>query len=348
MGKPNPKYHKTLFEQMRDVLVSKQRFGVSRAFLKRNGLDKDAISSVNTYRTYLKWASYFAIFVETFHPEVTTMRKAKKYIREYLEMRMLLYNEGKLSAATIKTETSALNKIFGIGPDDPEYFKPPKMDRADIKRSRNVIPGSGNEELDNFGRGTGLRTHKELEVLHGEDYITYEEIRIEYDTLSKKKSSGEPMTRDEHDHLAAASAALQFADKEHFVVVRNGKGGKRRYAPVVGDHVDEIVTKIKNTPDGQRVFANVPHSVFASMNEHALRAEYAAIIYHEYASPIEDLPKDCINEGTGHSYASRLYSCRGSFAGRKYDKVGLLRVSAALGHGDKRLYDVVAHYSYRF
>ena len=290
MGKPNPQYHKTLFEQMRDVLVSKQRFGVSRAFLKRNGLDKDAISSVNTYRTYLKWAKYFARYMAEHHPEITTMKKARKYIREYLEFRLENYTTGMLSAATIKTETSALNKIFGICPDDPEHFKPPKMDRVDIKRSRNVVPGSGIEELDNFGRGTGLRTHKELEVLHGGDYITYEEIRNEYDSLMKKKNSGEPMTREEHDHLAADSAALQFDDKEHFVVVRNGKGGKRRYAPVVGDHVDEIVAKIKNTPDGHRVFGNISHSVFASMNEHALRAEYAAIIYHEYALPIEDLP----------------------------------------------------------
>ena len=348
MGKPNPKYFKSLEEQMHERLVSMQQFGVSRHFLKENGTAKEAISSVSTYRTYLKWARYFAAYMKEHHPDVTTMQKARKYVGEYLAALVVRYEDGELSAATIKTQTSALNKIFGISVDDPDYSHPPKMNRTDIKRSRHVKPGSGIEELDEFARSTGLRPLKELEVLHGGDYTTYDEIKNELAVLEQRKAAGEKLPRDDYDHMAACRTALRFADRTYFVIVRNGKGGKIRYAPILGDHVDQIVGRIKTTPDGERVFMGVSHSVFTSMNGHALRAEYAARVYHAYAVPVDQLPRDAVNLGSGKGYRSRLYACRGEFAGRKYDRFGLGLVAVALGHNFNRVHDVVNHYAYKF
>ena len=36
----------------------------------------------------------------------------------------------------MQLEAKALGKLYGIEPDDEDYFKPPKRNREDIKRSR--------------------------------------------------------------------------------------------------------------------------------------------------------------------------------------------------------------------
>ena len=41
-----------------------------------------------------------------------------------------------LSAWTVQLEAKALGKLYGISPDDENYFKPPKRKREEIKRSR--------------------------------------------------------------------------------------------------------------------------------------------------------------------------------------------------------------------
>lgn len=58
--------------------------------------------------------------------------KRKKYVNEWLQLR----TDQGLSAWTIQTEAKALSKLYGIQPDDEGYFKPPKRNREDIKRSR--------------------------------------------------------------------------------------------------------------------------------------------------------------------------------------------------------------------
>ena len=156
------------------------------------------------------------------------------------------------------------------------------------------------------------------------------------------------LSRREHDRLAACKAALRFEDKTHFVIVRSGKGGKLRYAPIVGPHTDAIVKKMTTTPIGQKVWVNVPHSTFKSMNEHANRAEYASTIYHEYARPINEIPKDRINRGSGKAYSSQVYYARNDLKGCCYDKTALGMVAVALGHAFDRTYDVVTHYAYKF
>lgn len=72
------------------------------------------------------------------HPECTSLKKAKVYVREWLEYRTNYINEKgeHLSAWTIQTEAKALAKLYGIEQGDSEYFEAPIRNRADNKRSR--------------------------------------------------------------------------------------------------------------------------------------------------------------------------------------------------------------------
>ena len=344
MGYKDTKYHKNMHQQLVDVLKDKQAFGISRNYLKSNGLSEDKISSVATYEKYKKSGNAFVAYVEKQHPECKTLKKARRYVTEYLDMRTRQFLDGKISAATVKTDASALHKIYAIKPEDKDFYHAPAMKRTDIKRSRGNVTPTSNTALDEFGKGTGLRTYKELEVLKGGDYATRDEIHAWKNELERKTT----LSRKEHDKLAACKAALRFADKTHFVIVRNGKGGKLRYVPIVGPHTDEIVKKIKGTPVGQKVWGNVSHTTFKYMNEHANRADYAAMIYNEYARPIDEIPNDRINRGSGKAYSSQVYYARKDMKGRCFDKCALGMVAVALGHSYDRTHDVVSHYAYKF
>lgn len=344
MGYKDTKYHKNMHQQLVDVLKDKQAFGISRNYLKSNGLAEDKISSVATYEKYKKSGNAFVSYVEKQHPECKTLKKARRYVTEYLDMRTRQFLDGRISAATVKTDASALHKIYAIKPEDKDFYHAPSMKRTDIKRSRGINTVSTNTALDEFGKGTGLRTYKELAVLKGGDYVTKAEILTWKDELEGKGD----LSRKDHDKLAACKAALRFADKTHFVIVRNGKGGKLRYAPIVGPHINEIVKKVKETPVGQKVWDSVSLNTFKNMNEHANRADYAATIYHEYARPIDEIPKDRINRGSGKAYSSEIYYARNDMKGRQFDKKALGMVAVALGHSFDRTHDVVSHYAYRF
>lgn len=343
-GYKDKKYHKNLRQQTVDVLTEKQAFGKSRHHLKKMGLAEDKITSVSTYKTYKKACFGFVRYVEKNHPECTTLKKARRYMKEYLDMRAELVKSEKISAATVKTDASALHKLYGIHPEDKDFYHAPAMHREDIKRSRTVTTTISNTELTEFGKGTGLRTYKELKVLKGGDYATREEIQTLANELDRKTN----LNRADHDRLAACKAALRFADKTHFIFVRNGKGGKLRYAPIVGPNTDAIVKKMKDTPAGEKVWGNVSLDTFKSMNEHANRADYTATIYHEYARPIEEIPKDKINQGSGKAYSSQVYYTRKDMKGRQFDKLALGMAAVALGHSFDRIHDVVSHYAYKF
>lgn len=51
-----------------------------------------------------------------------------------------------------------------------------------------------------------------------------------------------------------------------------------------------------------------------------------------YARPIESIPYDAINKGTGRAYQSGVYVCRKDEVGKKLDKQAMAIVSKALGH----------------
>lgn len=326
MGRKNKEYSKTLHQQAYDRLTGMQAFGESKREAKDDGTDKEKIFSFSTYQAYWKHTKYFIKYIKENHPDCTTLKSARKYVNEWLQVRA---NQG-LSAWTVQLEAKAMGKLYGISPDDENYFKPPKRNRADITRSRGDtvrdrhFSTTNNDELIKFCKGTGLR-RGELSELRGGELRTKAQIEQEIEQI--EATPGKDRTDEETRRLGVLKDTRLF-DSEYYVFVRNGKGGRERLSPIVGKYVEQIVERIKNTPEGEKVWQHVHKSA----DIHSYRAQYATDIYRAHARPIEQIPYDKVNKGTGKQYQSEVYSCRKDEAGKKLDKAAMLVCSKALGH----------------
>lgn len=326
MGRKNKSYYKDLHQQAYDRLNGMQAFGESKKEAVANGTDRGKIFSFNTYQTYWKHTKYFLKYIKEVHPECTTLKSAKKYVNEWLQLR----TDQGLSAWTIQTEAKALSKLYGIQPDDEGYFKPPKRNREDIKRSRGDrvrdrhFSEENNDELVKFCKGTGLR-RSELMELRGKDLVTRAQIEDEIARLNALPAG---------ERSAAADKRLEMLqdtrlfDEEYFTHVRNGKGGRERLSPIIGRFAGQIIGRIRETPAEEKVWQYVN----TNADIHGYRAEYATAIYKAHARPIQDIPYDRVHRGTGRRYQSEVYTCRKDEAGKKLDKAAMLVCSKALGH----------------
>ena len=117
-------------------------------------------------------------------------------------------------------------------------------------------------------------------------------------------------------------------DCRYYIHVRNGKGGRERVSPIVGKNAAQIVERIRNTPNDEKVWQHIHQSA----DIHGYRAEYATDIYRAHARPIEEIPYDRVNKGTGRKFQSDVYTCRKDESGKKLDKKAMLICSKALGH----------------
>ena len=326
MGRRNKAYSKDLHQQAYDRLTGMQAFGESKKEAVANGTEKEKIFSFNTYKSYWKHTKYFIKYIKENHPECTTLKSAKKYVNEWLQARV---DQG-LSAWTVQLEAKAMGKLYGISPDDENYFKPPKRNREDIKRSRGDrvrdkhFSKTNNDELIKFCKGTGLR-RAELGELRGKDLVTREEIEAEISQIESRPA--EELTPADTKRLEMLQDTRLF-EGDYFTHVRNGKGGRERMSPIIGPNTEQIVERIKNTPAEEKVWQHIHQSA----DIHGYRAEYATIIYKAKARAIEEIPYDRVNRGTGRKYQSEVYTCRKDEAGRKLDKAAMLVCSKALGH----------------
>lgn len=326
MGRRNKAYHKDLHQQAYDRLTGMQAFGESKKQAVAEGTEKDKIFSFNTYKAYWKHTKYFIKYIKEKHPECTTLKSAKKYVNEWLQAR----TDQGLSAWTVQMEAKAMGKLYGISPDDENYFKPPKRNREDIRRSRGVrvrdkhFSKTNNDELIRFCKGTGLR-RSELQELRGKDLVTREQIESEISQL-ESRSPTELMPIDTR-RLEMLQDARLFSEG-YFTHVRNGKGGRERLSPIIGPDAEQIIERIQNTPGEEKVWQHIHQSA----DIHGYRAEYATEIYKAHAREIQDIPYDRVNRGTKRKYQSEVYTCRKDEAGRKLDKAAMLVCSKALGH----------------
>ena len=301
-------------------------FGESKREAIAAGTEQGKIFSFSTYQAYWKHTKYFLSYIKQEHPECTTLKSAKKYVNEWLQTRV---DQG-LSAWTVQLEAKAMGKLYGISPDNENYFKPPKRKREDIKRSRGDrvrdrhFSKTNNDELIKFCKGTGLR-RSELEQLQGKDLVTKEQIESELFRLSQIPE--DKRTTAEEKRLSMLRDACLFKG-EYFIHVRNGKGGRERLSPIIGQNTEQIVTRMKNTLPDEKVWQHVHKSA----DIHSYRGDYATAIYKDFARPIEKIPYDRVNRGTGRKYQSEVYTCRKDEAGRKLDKAAMLVCSKALGH----------------
>ncbi len=326
MGRKNKTYYKDLHQQAYDRLTEMLAFGESKKEAVAAGTEKDKIFSVNTYKSYWKHIKYFLRYIKQKHPECTTLKGAKKYVNEWLQSRA----DEELSAWTVQLEAKALGKLYGIEPDDEDYFKPPKRNREDIKRSRSDcvrdehFSKTNNDELIKFCRGTGLR-RRELGELRGKDLVRCEQIAA--DAAQLEQIPEEERAPSVTKQLEMLRDAMLFP-QEWFVHVRNGKGGRERLSPIIGKNAAQIVERIADTPAEEKVWQHI----HTSADIHAYRAEYATAIYKAYARPIGEIPYDRVNKGTGKRFQGDVYTCRKDEAGKKLDKAAMLLCSKALGH----------------
>ena len=326
MGRRNKAYSKDLHQQAYDRLTGMQAFGESKKEATAHGEEKYKIYSFNTYKSYWKHTKYFIKYIKENHPECTTLKSAKKYVNEWLQVRV---DQG-LSAWTVQLEAKAMGKLYGISPDDENYFKPPKRNREDIKRSRGDrvrdrhFSKTNNDELIKFCRGTGLR-RKELQELRGKDLVSREQIEAEISQLESVpvEQRAPSVTK----RLEMLQDARMFPE-EWFIHVRNGKGGRERLSPIIGKNAGQIIERITDTPPEEKVWQHVHYCA----DIHGYRAEYATAIYKAHARAIEEIPYDRVNRGTGRRYQSEVYTCRKDEAGKKLDKAAMLICSKALGH----------------
>ena len=282
--------------------------------------------SFSTYKAYWKHVKYFIKYIQEKYPECTTLKSAKKYVNEWLQAR----TDQGLSAWTIQLEAKAMGKLYGISPDDENYFKPPKRNREDIKRSRGVrvrdkhFSKTNNDELIRFCKGTGLR-RRELAELRGKDLVTREQIEAEISRLESRPAV--ELTPADTKRLEMLQDARLFQEG-YFTHVRSGKGGRERLSPIIGPDSAQIIERMQNTPSEEKVWQHVHQSA----DIHGYRAEYATAMYKAHARPIEEIPYDRVNKGSGRKYQSEVYICRKDEAGRKLDKAAMLVCSKALGH----------------
>ena len=333
MGRKNKKYKKSLRDQAYAELTQKLAFGESKKAAKEAGTDKGKIFSYETYRVYWKHIKYFIDWMKEKYPQVTSLKEAEKYVPEWLAYRTNECTNSRgepLSAWTIQTEAAALNKLFGVDKADVDRFQPPVRHRADIRRSRVEVPNdkhfsvTNNDELIRFCRGTGCRRNV-LQRIQGKDYWTRTQMENKAKILSKKGSLAE----DDRILLENLKLALEtFPDQDDFLYHRKDKGGKSRFAPIVGPDKDRIIARLKETKPDERVWGYVNKNA----DIHGYRAHYASRVYTMYRRPIESIPYDKVNPGTGHRYQSEVYHCRLDEAGKKLDRLAMLKVSRALGH----------------
>lgn len=334
MGRNNKEYSKNLHQQAYDRLIGMQAFGDSKKEAVANGTNGDKIYSYNTYQTYWKHTKYFVKWVQQVHPECTTLKKAEQYVPEWLQSRVeqIDKNGNHLSAWTIQTEAAALNKLYGIKPDDEKRFQPPQRKREDIKRSRvetvrdRHFSITNNAELIAFCKGTGLR-REGVENVKGKDLMSRREINAEIVRIEAIRI--EKRTDAEKTMLTICKDAQAFNDPSHeYFVHTKEKGGRERIAPIIGEHAQEIVDRFKATDPDEKVWQHVPQNA----DIHSYRGDYATAMYKMYARKLDQIPYDRVNKGTGKAYQSEVYTCRKDEAGKKLDRLAMLMCSKALGH----------------
>lgn len=332
MGRKNKQFSKTLHQQAYDRLTEMQAFGSSKKEAVDAVTNRDKIFSFSTYKTYMKHVNYFLRWVKKNHPECTTLKTAKKYVRPWLELRLTQTdkNGNHLSPYTIHTEAAALTKLFQITPDDPDRFIPPQRTRYEIKRSRIPVSNdkhfsaTNNDELIRFCKGTGCRRNV-LQRLEGRDLWSRPQMEQEIERLERSTC----LPGNEAKHLSALKDALNiFPRQAWFIHHRKDKGGRNRFAPIVGPDAQMIVSRMQQTKKNEKVWLHI--NTHADI--HSYRAEYATLIYKQVARPVEDIPFDRINRGSGKQYQGDVYVCRRDEQHKKLDRRALRITSKALGH----------------
>lgn len=333
MGRKNKSYSKDLHQQAYEKLTSMCCFSQSKKEIiklastkyEANLLIKDKIFTNSTYKAYIKHTDHFLEYIKEHYPEATTLKAAKKYMKEWLDGEV----ERGLSAWTIQLEAKALGKLYGILEDDPEYYAAPKRYRKDIKRSRGDrvrdkhFSKTNNAEQIYFCQGTGCRL-RELKALKNDCLYTRDQIEAEIHALELFPDQNPANLK----KLQLLKDTRVFTHGEdYFIFIRNGKGGRPRFTPIIGEHKQDIIDRITHTLDGKKVWEYVNENA----DTHGYRAEYATKLYKDYARDVDTITHTPCTIGD-KTYKSAVYVCRNDERGKKLDREAMHTASKALGH----------------
>lgn len=278
------KNKKSLIKQVTDILLSKLAVGESKHVDKLTGETQDKIYSYGTLKSYIKQCSAFVKYCKKLH-KCKTVKECRIYVDEYLQREI----DRGLSPYTIKLKSAAIAKLYGVRTLD--FIPTPPRKRANITRSRKEcvrdkhFSEKNNADLVAFCKGTGLR-RRELAALTGDKLI-----------LQKGK---------------------------YYILVTNGKGGKRRAVPIIDN--EDVIVPMMRAAGRKKVFKSIP----GAADIHGYRAEYATNFYNKIARPINHLAYE------------QIYFCRRDRVGVAFDRKAMLVVSIALGHN--RINVIAGHY----
>lgn len=194
---------KSLVQQVKETLDAQLAIGCSKRADRLNGCQESRIYSWETYRVYLRHSCAFAKWAKERHG-VRVLADARQYAEEYVrELTAAGY-----APSTLKLIASAIAKTYSCSTDDLKVVTAPRR-RADITRSRGHkksdahFSEKNNQDLVEFCRATGLRNHKELQQICGDQ--------------------------------------LEYRDGYYYIVGVKGKGGKIRDVPVLPDYEATVV-----------------------------------------------------------------------------------------------------------
>lgn len=282
-----------------------QSQGISKRDYVNDAL-RNKIFSVGTYLDYAaKNNRFFNYCRERGYVDSKhwRLRDIKQYIPEFLQNHI---EEGH-SAWTVKSHAAALAKLYHERGQDymRELKNMPSRNREDITRSRGTAK-----------RDYGFSHEKNKEI------------------INFARSTG---LRNNRELKQLKGNQLHFSPKGQPFIGIVGKGGKYREIPIIGQYKNDIVERMQVAGDN-KVWERVP----SHMDVHGYRADYANALYNAIARPIDQIPFDTINKGTGRPYQSEVYHCRGDKKGVCYDKRAMEIVSKALGHD--RIGVIAEHY----
>ena len=127
-----------------------------------------------------------------------------------------------------------------------------------------------------------------------------------------------------HELAALRGDDWKEEDGSLYIHIRSGKGGKERWARVIGD-AGQIRTMMQAAGNG-KVFPHIP----VAPDIHGYRREYATAYYKAIARPVDTLKPQ------------EKYICRKDKCGIVYDRRAMLAVSRSLGHN--RIDVIAGHY----
>lgn len=287
-----------------------------RDFDKRESLVKEHFYTRATYEKCVNEGVRFVKWVRSETGRRVTFEDCKHYINSYMNHRISMYENGKLSAGYLMTERAQLSKIYRT---DLDYIKLPQRGTA----TKGRVPESyqrwklKNPAQARFYESIGARDfeYKFLAPDEAKIYSTKCEnatgFRIKVDEWGRVPNI-QPFSFD----------SSGFIDK---VVIAHGKHGKSRVSEILPEN-RAYVTECFQSERAYDFFYPGSH-----VPTQAARREYAQALYRDSAQNFNELRNE------------DMYRCRDG-SGRVFDRNALERVSVSLGHGEGRYTTVTNNY----